>query len=145
MANSLIAVMFIIVLQTFMVLTNAAILDINPENDLNTFYDCENSLLGTFGKEGCNTGGNNTLSSEYALGNLPTAETSTTSTSGVFTDTFSSIARWINNVPILGPVIMSPYNVLQRMNLPSIFVFSIGGMWYIISFFIFVGFFWGKE
>ena len=139
MGNSLIAVIFVVVLQLLMTITNASLIELNPEQV--SYYDCQNSMLSDFSGNGCTE--NSTITLENTGSDMPTLETDTTSTSLSFTDIFGSVLKWINKVPILGPTLLAPYNLLQRMNLPGIISFSIGMMWYIIVFFVFVSFMWG--
>lgn len=65
---------------------------------------------------------------------------------GGFTDIFSVLLNWIGTAPaFLLNLFMTPYNVLGLMNLPQLYVFGIGSMWYLAAFLSFLLFITGKE
>lgn len=145
MGNLTIALVFVLVLNVLMFLTQATILDINP--DSNVFWTNKGTLMENFDKT--NGAGDPVLDTDKATSELPSGEGSVSPTTGnLFTDTFSSIKGWFARATgisyILG-IVSAPYNIIKAMGLPNSFAYAIGTLWYGITFFLIIAFFWGRD
>lgn len=140
MGNTTTALVFVMILNVLMFLGQVAILDMNPTGTV--YYNSNGSLLTSFDK------GDNILDSDSAIGSLPEADGSISPTTGnLFTDTFSSIKNWFTKTTGLNylyGIISAPYNLLKAMHLPTAFCFALGTLWYAVTLFLIVSFFWGK-
>ncbi len=145
MGNLTVALVFVLTLNTLMFLAQASTLDLNPDGPV--FYTNEGTLLNHFDK---NEGeGDPVIDTDQLTEDLPAGEGSVSPTTGnLFTDTFSSIKRWFSQskgVRYITGIISAPYDLLKSMGLPNEFSFAIGSLWYGITFFLVVAFFWGRE
>jgi len=144
MANLTIALVFVLVVNALLILCSTAVDDINPGS---LFYNMDGSCIDSF-----NAGGTDDpyLDSEGIPDYYPESEGSVEPTSGegFFTDLFGSIKNWAVSLPGISHVyciVMSPYNMLKLMNLPEMFNFVIGALWYGLTIFLIVAFFWGRD
>jgi len=142
-SNIVIGLTFVIFLNVLIFLASAAVDDMNPGS---RFYNVEGSPLDTI------AGGdydNPVIDPNKISEALPEGEGSIAPDTGnFFTDTFGSIKKWITGLPGINYVygmVMAPYNMLKLTNLPAPFVFAIGGLWHLLTLFLVVAFFWGKE
>ena len=142
MGNLTIAFTFVMVLNVFMFLTQAAVINIDPSSDTFIFSE-EGTLLTEF-----DSGGHVLDTSDEALKNaIPGSGVAVSPTDNNYiSDTLGSIKSWFLGLPginYLYQLFASPYVILKSLNLPNDFVFGIGTLWYILSLFITVAFFWG--
>ncbi len=145
MGNLTTALTFVMVLNILMWLSQVAMLDLNPEGTV--FYHKEGTLLGEFDK---NKGqGTPELDDSGLASDLPSAEENISPTTGnIFTDAFSSIKEWFSRttgINYLYGIIKAPYNVLKAMMLPAEIVYAFGTLWYALTLFLVIAFFWGRE
>jgi len=145
MGNLTTALSFVLILNVLMFLVQAAILDLNP--DATNFFTNEGTLLSNF--DANNNNGTYVLDTEGVADHLPTAEGSVSPTTGnLFTDMFSSMKTWFaetTGLSYLMGIVSAPYNLLKSMNLPNAFVFAIGSLWYALTLFLLIAFFWGRD
>ena len=141
MGNLTVMAVFVVALNVLMFLSQAAIIDINPE--ATKFFNEEGSLINEF------DAGGNVLDTAATTDRLPSAPGSISPTTGnIFTDTFSAIRNWFfdsTGISYLLNILSAPYNMLKALNLPNAFVFAIGSLWYIISLFVVVAFLLGGD
>lgn len=141
MANLTSALVFVLVLNVLMFLSQAAIMDMNPDGSV--FYSLNGTILGEFDK------GSNTLDSSAVNDYLPSGESSISpSTGNIFTDTFTSIKSWFakqTGLIYIYQLIGAPYNMLAVLHLPQAFRFAVGTLWYAITIFLIIAFFWGRD
>lgn len=144
MSNLTVALVFVLTVNALLFLAQATITDLNPGA---TFYNSEGSLINNFAKG--DDLANPQLDTQKTTEALPDAEGSISPDTGnFFTDTFSSIKRWFTSVPgvnYMYGIVTAPYNMIALMGLPQAFRFAIGSLWYGITIFLIVAFFWGKE
>ena len=139
MSNLTIALVFVLTLNVLMFLGQATIMDINP--DFATagvdYYNGTGYLMETIDVE------------DNPENALPEAEGSISPTTGnLFTDMFSSIKGWftdIKGIRYIRGIVSAPYNMLKVMKLPPSFVVAMGTLWYGITLFLVVAFFWGRS
>ncbi len=145
MGNLSIALTFVLVLNALMFMYQAAIIDMNPEAPL--FFNYEGSMLENFDQN--KDQDNPALDSDSSTDNLPNLEGEIdTSTGNFFTDMFSSTKKWFaetTGLYYLMGIVTAPYNILKAMNLPNAFVFAMGTLWYGLTLFFVVAFFWGRD
>jgi len=139
MSNTTVAFIFVMTLNVLLFLSQVAMINIaeSPTN----IYNCEGSLIGTFGN--CQ---NYTVTADPES-YLPTAEGTTTETT-LFSDILNNIRNWLKNttgINYLYAMVTAPYNLFKAMLLPNELVFILGTMWYGISLFCIVSFIWGRE
>jgi len=145
MGNLTVALSFVIALNVLMFLTQAAILEVNP--DATTFFTNKGTMLDSF--DANKNTGNYTLDTDAVSEHLPTGKGSISVTTGnLFTDMFSSIKTWLadkTGLSYLSGIVSAPYNILKSMNLPNAFVFAMGTMWYVLTLFLLIAFIWGRD
>jgi len=143
MGNVSIALTFVLIMNVLMFLTQAAMLDINPEGP--QFFNCKGSMLEGYDKNKCE--GSPALDNSKISSDLPTAEGSVSPTTGnLFTDTFSSIKTWFSRkIDFISQIVTAPYNMLEYAGAPDSFRFAIGTLWYGLTFFLILAFFWGER
>ena len=142
MANLETALVFVVALNVIMFLGQVTILELNPS--ATSFFNESGTLIEHFDsgidQKVLDTGGTST--------NLPTTSAAVTESSGnEFTDSFKSIKTWFGKttgLTYLFSIVSAPYNLLKAMSLPNDFVFAIGTLWYIITLFLVVAFFWQR-
>lgn len=138
------ALIFIMVLNALMFLSQLASADMNPEGVV--FYNCEGSMIDGFGN--CNQSFSY-LNTSDTINQLPTAESSVdVSTGNIFTDTFRSIKNWITQSTGLRYVfgmLKAPYNICKSLNLPEAIATTFGVLWYAITLFLIIAFIWGRD
>ena len=143
MGNLTIALVFVVTLNVLMFLTQSVILDLNPEAPV--FWNNKGTILEGLDKTGGT--GDPVLDTDKIKTDLPSGEGAISPETGAFyTDTFSSKRAWWTKIPgleYLYNVASAPYNILKAVGLPNDFVFAIGGLWYAVTFFLIVAFFWG--
>lgn len=142
MANLTIALVFVLAANALLVLANASVEDMNPAI---SYYNLDGACIGKFGDAETLI-----IDGESIPGYFPESEGSVEPTSGegFFTDLFGSIKNWAVSLPGISHVyciVMSPYNMLKIMGLPEMFNFVIGALWYGLTIFLIVAFFWGRD
>jgi len=146
MGNLTIALVFVMSLNVLMFLGQAAVYDLNPAT-APTFWTNEGTLLENFDASG--GVGEPVIDTQETINELPAGEGSVSPTTGnLFTDTFSSIKRWVarsTGLAYLFGIVSAPYNILKSMGLPNDFVYAMGTLWYGITLFLVIAFFWGKD
>ena len=140
MGNLTTAAVFIIIVNGLMMMSQAAMMDMNPDGTV--FYHCEGSILNKVGD--CST-----LNEVDASAILPSTEPSISPTTGnIFTDTWTAVKGWLLGTLGLGyvlAILTAPYNWLKVLGLPAKFVYTIGSMWMLISIFVVVAWLKGTD
>ena len=135
-SNATVGLVFVVTVQLLVFLSATAAVELYPGSQLVNF---QGSLFS----------GNGTISSRNLTTDLPASEGTVQPPDGIFyTDSFSSIKGWLTKIPgssFLYNVVMSPYVLLSYTGMPQSFVYGLGSFWYLIMFFVFVAFFWGRE
>jgi len=139
MDNKLVmALIIIVVLDVIFFLSHTAMIKINPTGA--TLQDYNNTVISEF-----DAGGHTLLSPTSTTGLLPEA-TESVSTEGdnTFTDTFKTSTNWLKSLEkganYLITITAGPVNYLKNINAPNEIVFSLGALWYIITFILIVAF-----
>jgi hypothetical protein len=138
--------MFTLCINAMLFIGQAAVLDTNPTGT--QFYDCQGSILAQYDANNC-TGTSYSISAANPAGQLPSGESSVSVTTGnVFTDTFTALKNWaINSVPGLNylvNILNAPVTFLVALGLPSAFSFAVAAIWYGITLFLIIAWFFGK-
>ena len=145
MGNLTMALVFVLVLNVLMFLGQASVMNLNPEGT--QFHNREGTMLESFNKGELDE--DPVLDTQSTTDSLPEAEGTISATTGnLFTDTFASITNWFakkTGLAYLSGIVSAPYNMLKAMNLPNDFVYAMGTLWYGLTLFLIVAFFWGKE
>lgn len=149
MANLTYMLIIVMSINVMLFLGQAAVLAIDP-NAASNFYNCNGNMLEQFDSNSCDNSNAYVLDTENSIGGLPGGVASVSPTTGnVFTDIFTTAYEWIvNSIPgasYLLQLLGAPYFLLQALGLPNIFVFSIGTMWYGVTFFLIVAFLLGRQ
>jgi hypothetical protein len=145
-SNTTIALIFILTLQMLMFFASTAMHDINP--DYGGFYNLQGTILESAQKKD-GSAGQYVMETSKVQDQLPQQGSSVAQTNGLFfTDIFGSIKTWFVSLPgvnyIYG-IVTAPYNILALMNLPGEIVFGLGSLWYLVTFMIVIGWFWGRD
>lgn len=123
-----------------------AALEMNPEGP--QFYNCADSMLGSFEATNCANGIYVLNDSNPAI-QLPSSGSEIQVDSGnVFTDTFSAAMNWFTDTTglrYLYNVLAAPTNFLKALGVPSAFSFAIGAMWYGFTLLTIVAFILGRD
>lgn len=135
MGNLTTALMFVLLINVFLVLGQIAITDINP-NAVN-FLTEEKTPLFHFAVNG-------TLNETNINDKLPQAETVTGAETGnVFVDTWNAVKNWFLNATginyVLG-ILSAPYNFLKAIQVPDGFAIVFGSLWYMLSLYLIINF-----
>lgn len=140
MGNITIATMFIVFANILMFLSQAAMLDINPNG---TFcYDASSSPI-SYHLERNNQDAGNVINNLYTQ---PTVKDDADNQQN--TDLFSRIISSLKSVPGLGfiiKIVAAPYNILDCMGLPSAFILAVGTAWYSITLLVVISFIWWRD
>ena len=78
---------------------------------------------------------------------LPEGQNIEITSGNPFTDIFNNALSWFKGTKggmFTYTLLSSPYTILKATGLPSIFVASLGTLWYGISLFLLVAFIWGR-
>lgn len=145
MANITQALMFVLLLNALMWLSQIAILELNPAQS--SFFNPEGTILTDYAVDGDLDSPQLDTSSinEHFPSNAGTVENEQ---GNIFTDAFKSIKNWFSGLPGVNyalATVSMPYTVLKIMRLPIPFVYIIGTLWYVLTLFLIIAFFWGKE
>ena len=141
MTNTTIALVFVMVVNVLMFVSNVAILDLNPDGP--KFYNCKGSVMQGFGSDCSNT---SVLNSDIAS-QLPSSQSIEVSTNP-FTDIFNNALGWFIGLPGINYIVAiasSPYNIIKAIGLPNELTTALGILWYGITLFCIVAFLWGRE
>jgi len=144
MGNFTMALVFVMLINVFMWLSQVAIVDINPTGPL--YYNCEGSVMEQFGSNCANS--SISMVNTDVVSQLPQAQDIEVSTGNPFTDIFNNILGWIKGVPGVNyavAVVSAPVSILKSMGMPNELAFGLGVLWYSISAFLLVAFLWGRE
>ena len=142
MGNMTTALTFVLLLNVFMFLTQASILNLNPDGT--TYFHCNGTFIDEFSEEGnCLT-----LDAEDVSGQLPDAKASVSPTTGnIFTDIFSGIKAWFADtvgLKYLREIVKAPYNFMIAAKIPTEFALGLGVLWYGITLFLLIAFLTGR-
>lgn len=141
------AFMIVISINACLWLGQVAMLDINP--DATEYITCEGTALGTVEANNCQIQGSYYLTDEDPTTRLPSSESSISPTTGnIFTDSFTAIKNWFletTGLSYLVQVLSAPSNFLKAIGVPSEISFAFGGLWYLITLFLIIAFFTGRE
>lgn len=145
MGNLTTALSFVMILNVLMWFGQLSMIELNPDSTV--YYHCEGTLLENFDKNNCV--GTPELD-ESDLGSvLPSAEENISPETGnIFTDMFSSIKDWFSDITglkYLYSILKAPYNILKAMHLPAEIAFGLGSIWYAVTLFLVIAFFWGRD
>jgi len=138
MGNLTIALVFVLIMNVLMFLTQASILELEPTGT--QFYNTEGTLLDAMAS-------NNTLDTN-PINELPSSQNIEVSNGNVFTDVFNNILSWMKSAPGISyiySIASSPYNLLKATGLPDTIVGVLGTFWYALTIFLIVAFLWGRE
>lgn len=137
MRDIIVAIFFVLALNTVLFMGEQAIIKINPGNELN-YFDYTGSNM-----EAYDTGNYSLRSAEST--DLPTAQSSVSNDGNFFTDIFSTIKNWILDATGIGSglkyflgVINTVPNFLKALGLPPQISFALGYLWHTLTFFIFI-------
>lgn len=142
MSNMTMALVFVLTLNVLMMLTQFAVLDLNPTGEIYVF-NTSGSVIDHYVDEGVLDTQDSSITGEY-----PEAAIIEPTSGNPFTDTLSSIRGWFSDtlgLKYIKAIVSGPYNILKAMNLPNAFVITLGTFWYALTFFIIIAFFWSKE
>lgn len=145
MGNATVAVIFVVLLNVLMFIAQASANHLNPDAP-QTFYNQHGSLL-----EGINTGtqANPAMNTTVMETGLPSAKGAVNPTLGVlFTDVFNSIKDFFLNtlgIKYFVYIVRAPFDLLASTGMPIEISFALGGLWYLISFFVIISFLWGRD
>lgn len=132
MGNLTIATVFIVFVNALMILTQVAILGINPAGS--RCYDSSASLIGK-SLTGTNLS-NATVNNDFTT-QIPGASSAVgVGTTNDNSNIFNTILSWVKSVPglkLVYEIVAAPGNVISCMGLPNEFNVIVGGLWYVIS------------
>lgn len=141
MGNLTIGAIFVLSLNVLLFLSQASIMNINPEGT--NFYTHNGTILASFEK------GDNILDTESSLDALPENQGAVTVEGGnIFTDVVASIKGWVaekTGLRYVYNILSAPYNMLKMMGLPNAFVFAIGTLWYGVTLISVILVIWGRN
>jgi len=147
MAKLLMAFMVVLSINVILFLGQYSATQINPDG-ATAYYNCKGSILNkiTNSNEECKE----VLDDPSLLSDkLPSgAESVDVSNGNIFTDVFSTMIKWLLDLPIISTVmgvLSAPYNFLKAIGLPQVFVFAIGSLWYLGSLLIVIMFLKGSD
>jgi len=130
---------FVVFVNVIMFVHQTAVTEIDGSGTV--FYNKENTFL-----ENQNI---NQIDTQNTINDLPSGESTVSPTTGNFyTDIFTSIKSWfsqLDKLKYIYTMLATPYLELNRLGLPGAFVFAIGTLWYTITLFAIVTFFWRVE
>ena len=139
MGNLTWALVVVLCVNAVLFMGQIAMLEVNP--DAGRYFDCKDSLLGSFDKNKCQ-GTDYLLDKSIAQNNLPSGSPTIESNTGnVFTDTFNAVKSWFLTtlgLQYLFDLVSAPYNFLQMFGLPAAFSFAIATVWYGITLFLII-------
>lgn len=145
MVNITGALVVVMAINVMLFLGQASISGISDEAN-QTLFNCQGSILGGFDSNNCN--GSYVLDTTNINGTLPQKVTSATDEGNIFTDIFGSIKTWFLDTTGLSyaiDIISAPNKFLTAIGLPGAFSFALAAMWYGITIFLLVAFFWGRN
>lgn len=146
MGNLTTALVFVLAINVFMFIVQASIIEINPGAS-QTYFNNSGSLINEF--DANNGAGDPVLDTENVHTNLPSSEGAVSvGDNNFFTDVFNSIKGFFGDklgLKYLVAIVSAPYNLLKSINLPNPIVFALGSLWYGVTFFLIVAFFWGRN
>lgn len=138
------ALTFVMCLNVFLWLGQLSMDNMNPGGTTQTFKCIGTGIAGT---GNCATYQLNNATTQ--LNNIPSADSTVFGTvSNFFVDIFNSIKNWFLSLPGINQLvsmITAPYNILTAMHLPTSYTFAIGSLWYGLTFFLIIAFWWGRE
>ena len=142
MSNTTVALMFVMLVNVLMFLTQVAIYDVNPTGS--TLYNYNGSVMQQYG------GVNQQLDSESLDSYLPSPDSTIDENSGnIFTDAIKSIKKFLLDVPgvkYLTIMVTAPYDILKGIfSNHEEMAFALGTFWWAITIFLIVSFIWGGE
>ena len=139
------ALLIIMCIDAFFLIGNTAMINLNPDSNTNIF-NYQNSTLSSF-----DTNADYVLNKDY-ISNLPSGSSSVSpETDTEFTDTFKSIKSWFQDTTIgkgftYGfKILGAPIGFLQIINAPQVITFSLGAIWYGLTFFLLVMLMFGRN
>jgi len=131
------AFIFVMFLNVFMFLSQASMLAMNPDSP--QFYTGEGTVIAELQNGNITTTGSNIY--------LPEGQNIEITSGNPFTDIFNNALSWFKGTKggmFTYTILASPYNILKATGLPSLFVATLGTLWYGISLFLLVAFIWGR-
>ncbi len=144
MGNMTMALVFVMLLNVFMWLSQVAALDINPSGP--QYYHCEGSVMEGFGSD-CDNVSRSVVNTDV-VSQLPQSQNIVVSSGNPFTDVFNNILSWMKGVPGVNyavSIVSAPSSILKSMGMPNELSFGLGVLWYGITVFLLVSFLWGRE
>jgi len=137
--NLTITLLIILSIDIIFLLASTAIIDMNPEGT--TFYDYDSSFIKDF------DAGDKTINTSQAGLQLPAGEDSVSDTGSSFADIFKTGKSWFLDTIGLSYLINflgAPIIFLGMLNLPSLFIFAIGALWWGTTLFLIISFLLGR-
>lgn len=132
MGNLTTAVVFIVILNAFLLLSQVSVLQL--DSNAIKFYNCDSF--------------SNLDTNQSVLSNLPQQQSIEVATGNIFTDTYSVILSWLSSIPGVDYVLAvfsAPKCILRACMVPELLASIIGTLWYIISLAIIIMFLRGVE
>jgi len=146
MGNTVVALSFVLFMNLLMFLGQASVIELNLNEQNNTFYNYEGNIMYEFDS---NKNQSNPILNQSYYNEMPGSGSGIEISEGnIFTDTFISIKNWIarkTGLVYLKQIVSAPYNLLSSMHLPQTLTYAIGTVWYAITIFLIVSFIWGRE
>lgn len=141
MGNLTTALVFVLILNMLMFLTQSSMNNINPE-ETPVFYHKEGGILDKFGDE--------QVLNSNPIDNLPGGSATVEVSQGnFFQDMFASITNFFGKTLGLNYVVQivsAPANIFKMMTgVPTEVSWVFGVIWYAITFFLIVSFMWGRD
>lgn len=136
MGNVTTALVFVMLLNVLMFLTQASMIALN--SDSIRFYDVSGSII-----EGMNI--DKDINPEDKL---PSLQDIQVSSGNPFTDIFNSIISWFKTstgLSYIYGIVTAPYQILKALGLPTSVAWGLGALWYGISLFCVIAFAFGRE
>ena len=137
--NLTVILLVILSIDIVFLLASTAIVDMNPTGT--TFYDYDKSFIKDF------DAGDKTINTSQAGLELPAGEDSVSEEGSSFADIFKTGKSWFldtTGISYLINFLGAPVIFLAMLNLPSIFIFAIGALWWGTTLFLIISFLLGR-
>jgi len=144
-SNLTLALLIVLSINIFLFLGQYSTLQLNPMAD--NVYDVKGSLICSFEDSNCqNT--TYTLDDSDPTTRLAPNDPSVTETTGnIFVDVFSNIKSWFldsTGLNFLINLLSAPKSFLVTIGMPDVFAFAISALWYGLTLFLILAFWWGR-
>lgn len=123
-------------------ITQEAMVNLNPDSPIRWLNESQGNMIAQFDSTGQKT------LDENITGGFPTGQASTSPTgTGQDWDVFSKVSEWLKGtwgVKWIYGIVTAPYYVLKYI-LPQSLAFTIGAIWYGITFMLIIAFIFGRD